>query len=121
MAQRPPDAPHPPQRVWQWEPAPIVFLSSGCIMVLELVAGRIIAPYIGVSIFAWTSVIGVVLAGVSLGNAVGVRLADRWASSRLLGIIFALSGISSLSVLAVNILDRFTHLDTLALETLPYL
>ncbi len=57
-------------------------------MVLELVAGRIIAPYVGVSLYTWTSVIGVVLAGMSLGNYLGGRLADRcghrrgcWASS----------------------------------------
>jgi hypothetical protein len=37
-----------------------VFISSACIMVLELVAGRIIAPNVGVSLYTWTSVIGVV-------------------------------------------------------------
>ena len=51
---------------WLWRPALIVFLSSACIMVLELVAGRIIAPHVGVSLYTWTSVIGVVLAGISL-------------------------------------------------------
>ena len=61
----------------------IVFVSNVCIMVLELVAGRIIAPYVGVSLYTWTSVIGVVLAGMSLGNYLGGRLADRWASARL--------------------------------------
>ena len=39
-----------------WQPNLIVFLSSACIMVLELVAGRIIAPYVGVSLYTWTSV-----------------------------------------------------------------
>jgi len=56
----------------------IVFISSTCMMVLELVAGRIIAPYVGVSLYTWTSVIGVVLAGMSLGNYLGGKLADRW-------------------------------------------
>jgi spermidine synthase len=88
----------------------IVFLSSACIMVLELVAGRIIAPHVGVSLYTWTSVIGVVLAGISLGNFLGGRLADRWATPRprglrLLGLIFVLSGLASLSVLAVDELD----------------
>ena len=71
-----------------WQPNLIVFLSSACIMVLELVAGRIIAPYVGVSLYTWTSVIGVVLAGISVGNYLGGRLADRWASLRLLGSIY---------------------------------
>ena len=68
-----------------WQPNLIVFISSGCIMILELVAGRIIAPYVGVSLYTWTSVIGVVLAGISLGNYLGGVLADRWASLRYFG------------------------------------
>jgi spermidine synthase len=84
---------------WLWHPIPIVFVSNVCIMVLELVAGRIIAPYVGVSLYTWTSVIGVILAGISLGNYLGGWLADRWASLRLLGIIFLLGGLSAFNVL----------------------
>jgi spermidine synthase len=86
-----------------WRPALITFVSSACMMVLELVAGRIIAPYVGVSLYTWTSVIGIVLAGMSLGNYIGGRLADRRASLRLLGTIFTLAGILSLGVLAVDL------------------
>jgi spermidine synthase len=93
---------------WLWHPYLIVFVSSGCIMILELVAGRIVAPYVGVSLYTWTSVIGVVLAGISLGNFVGGWLADRYASLRLLGGIFALGGIFSFGILAVNTVDRLT-------------
>ena len=94
-----------PEQSQFWKPALIVFLSSACIMVLELVAGRIIAPHVGVSLYTWTSVIGVVLAGISLGNYIGGRLADRWASQRLLGIIFMLAGLTSLGILAVDEFD----------------
>ena len=87
-----------------WQPNLIVFVSNGCIMILELVAGRIIAPYVGVSLYTWTSVIGVVLAGISLGNYLGGRLADRWASLRFLGAIFSLGGLSSFGILAVDAL-----------------
>ena len=51
----------------------IVFISNSCIMILELIAGRIIAPSVGVSLYTWTSVIGVILAGISLGNYLGGR------------------------------------------------
>lgn len=68
-------------------------------MVLELVAGRIIAPYVGVSLYTWTSVIGVILAGISLGNYLGGWLADRWASLRLLGVTFLLGGLSAFNIL----------------------
>jgi spermidine synthase len=83
-------------------PTLIVFVSSTCIMILELVAGRIIAPYVGVSLYTWTSVIGVVLAGMSIGNYLGGWLADRWASLRLLGIQFLVGGLTSLGILAAE-------------------
>ncbi len=87
-----------------WLPVLIVFVSNTCMMILELVAGRIIAPYVGVSLYTWTSVIGVVLAGMSLGNYLGGRLADRWASTRLLGLGFLLAGLFSVAILAVDAL-----------------
>ena len=48
-----------------------VFLSSALLLVLEITAGRLIAPYVGVTIYSWTSIIGVILAGLSLGNWLG--------------------------------------------------
>jgi spermidine synthase len=77
-------------------------------MILELVAGRIIAPSVGVSLYTWTSVIGVILAGISLGNYLGGLLADRWASPRLLGVMFFLAGLTSLGVLVI---DQFNPMD----------
>jgi len=38
----------------------IVFFGSFCLMTIELVAGRVMAPYLGVSLYTWTSVIGVI-------------------------------------------------------------
>lgn len=94
----------PLQPAWLWQPDLIVFISSGCIMVLELVAGRIVAPYVGVSLYTWTSVIGVVLAGITLGNYLGGWLADRYASLRLLGGLLLLAGLTSFGILAVDAL-----------------
>ena len=85
-----------------WAPPLIVFISSACIMVLELVAGRMVAPYVGVSLYTWTSIIGVILAGISLGNYIGGKLADRWASTRLLSLLFLLAGLTSFGVLFVD-------------------
>ncbi|MGE5603540.1 MAG: fused MFS/spermidine synthase, partial [Nitrososphaerales archaeon] len=85
-----------------WAPALIVFISSACMMVLELVAGRMVAPYVGVSLYTWTSIIGVILAGMSLGNYAGGRLADRWASHSLLSLLFFVSGLTSIAVLFVD-------------------
>ena len=61
-----------------------VFLSSACLMVLEIVAGRILAPFIGASLYTWTSIIGVILGGISLGNWLGGRYADKgWGFSHM--------------------------------------
>ncbi len=82
-----------------WKANFIVFMSSTCTLVIELVAGRILAPYIGVSLYTWTSIIGVVLAGISLGNFAGGRLADRKASPGVLGLLFFLGGLATLGIL----------------------
>jgi len=66
----------------------IVFVSSFCVMVTELVAARIMAPYIGVSLYTWTSIIGVILGGIALGNYLGGKIADRYPSSLVLAIVF---------------------------------
>ncbi len=63
----------------------VVFIASFCTMVIELVAGRIMAPYVGVSLYTWTSIIGVVLAGIGIGVYVGGILADRFPTPKTLG------------------------------------
>jgi spermidine synthase len=88
----------------RWAAYPVVFISSACTLILEIVAGRILAPYIGVSLYTWTSIIGVVLAGISLGNYAGGRVADRWGSRRTLGIILLGGGLASLLVLPLTLL-----------------
>ncbi len=82
-----------------WAAYLTVFVASACTLILELVAGRILAPYVGVSLYTWTSIIGVVLAGISLGNWLGGRVADRWPERRTLGILLAAGGLTSLAVL----------------------
>jgi spermidine synthase len=79
--------------------AAIVFVASFCTLVIELIAGRILAPWIGVSLYTWTSVIGVCLAGISAGNYVGGRIADRMASGLTLGVLFLASGVVSVGIL----------------------
>src|ERR1700710_2251425 len=85
-----------------WLSCLIVFISSACALVIELIAGRMMAPYIGVSRYTWTSIIGVVLAGMSAGNFLGGVVADRYASRRILGLIFIAGSVSSLGILVVT-------------------
>lgn len=80
----------------------IVFIASVGTMVLELTASRLIAAYLGNSLYTWTSVIGVVLAGISIGNYLGGWLADRHAPAKILPWLFLAAGISTFSVLLLN-------------------
>lgn len=76
----------------------VVFIASFCTLVIELVAGRIMAPYVGVSLYTWTSIIGVVLAGISIGAYVGGLLADRFPKASTLGWLLFLSGMGAFSI-----------------------
>ena len=73
-----------------------VFLSSALLLVLEIVAGRLAAPYVGVSLYTWTSIIGVILAGLSLGNWLGGLWADRGGHGRHAGLVLLLAGVYGL-------------------------
>ncbi len=77
----------------------LVFLTSVCVMTLELTASRLIAKHVGSSLYTWTSVIGVVLAGITLGNWLGGWLADRYDRGRSLAWMYLLASISCGSVL----------------------
>ena len=90
----------------------IVFLTSGCVMVLEIVIGRVIGSYIGMTLYTWTIVISLVLTGIAVGNWLGGQLADRWASRILLGGVIVAGGLASLGVLAVDVLGRLSVLET---------
>jgi predicted membrane-bound spermidine synthase len=76
----------------------VVFIASFCTLVIELVAGRIMAPYVGVSLYTWTSIIGVVLAGIGTGAYLGGLVADRFPRPTTLGWLLLLSGVGALSV-----------------------
>ena len=83
--------------------AATVFVSSALLLVLEIVAGRLIAPYVGVSLYTWTSIIGVILAGLSLGNWIGGVWADRGGSGRSVGLVLTAGGIYC--ILSLTMLD----------------
>ncbi|MCK4787686.1 MAG: fused MFS/spermidine synthase [Desulfobacteraceae bacterium] len=86
-------------------PGATVFFSSGCIMTLELVAARLIARHLGSSLYTWTSVIGVILAGITIGNYLGGRIADRFGPRKALAVLF---GICSAACVAVVVLNNLT-------------
>ncbi len=82
-----------------WKANLIVFSSSFCVMVIELTAARILAPYIGVSLYTWTSIIGVILGGIALGNYLGGKMADRYTSPLVLVAIFLAGSLATIAIL----------------------
>jgi spermidine synthase len=81
-----------------------VFLAGGVLLGLEIAASRVVAPYFGNSLFVWGALIGVVLAGLSIGYWAGGTLADRYPTPRLLvGVI----GLSAVLVLAIPFVDNW--------------
>lgn len=76
----------------------VVFVASFCTLVIEIVAGRVLAPHVGISLYTWTSIIGVVLAGISLGAWAGGALADRRPHASTLGWLLAAAGLTALLI-----------------------
>ena len=58
----------------------IVLLSGAIGMGLELIAARVLSPYVGSSNVVWTSIIGIILASMSIGYWIGGKRADKIAS-----------------------------------------
>ena len=75
-----------------------IFVASAGTLVMEITAGRLLAPYVGMSLYSWTAIIAVVLAGLSLGNWCGGYLSERPAERQAswIGGAFALAAASSL-------------------------
>ena len=72
----------------------ITFISGAVVMVLEIVGSRILSPYLGNSIFIWSSLIGVILGSLSLGNWFGGFISDKKASLKVLSSILFYSSIA---------------------------
>src|SRR5215207_3732559 len=74
--------------------AALVFGASASVLVVELVALRLLAPYLGLTLETNTIVIGLALAAIAMGSWAGGRLADRIPPRHALGPLLAVSGVS---------------------------
>ncbi len=81
----------------------LVLLSSAAVLVLELLAARLLIPYVGNTIETYTAIIGVVLGGIALGTWLGGRAADRAEPRRLIAPLLVVGG--ALAALTVPIVD----------------
>ncbi len=70
----------------------LVFATSAEVLLLEILAGRLLAPYAGVTLETFTAIIGTILAGISLGAWAGGRIADRIDPRLMLGPALVIGG-----------------------------
>ncbi len=81
------------QQVGEYRMSLVVFLSGASVMALELAGSRIVAPFLGSSIVTWTSLIGVILAALSIGYSLGGTAADKNPSTTPLSKIMLLAAV----------------------------
>jgi hypothetical protein len=88
-------------------PAPaanlLVFLSSAAVLVLEILAARLLAPYVGNTLETYTAIIGTILAGIAVGSWYGGKVADRRDPRTLIGPLLIVGG--ALGFLAIPVID----------------
>jgi len=89
----------------------IVFVCGALVMVFELVGARILGPYVGTSLFIWTSLIGIILGSLSLGYWLGGKVADKKPNYTIFATIILLAGLSVLftAVIKDPLLNRLSY------------
>lgn len=66
--------------------------TSAAVLVLEILAGRLLAPYVGVSLETYTGIIGTILLGIAGGAWAGGVMADRVDPRRLIPPLLMIGG-----------------------------
>ena len=93
-----------------------VFLSGALTMMLELIAARVLSPYVGSSNLIWTTIIGIMLTSMSIGYWFGGKMADKnkendmkILSNYLLISAIATSMIPMLEVVFIDVLSQLSN------------
>lgn len=92
----------------------LAFSSGFSIMGIEMLGGRILAPYFGSSVHIWGSIITVFMLSLSFGYLLGGKFSTRSPSLTKYGSIFFISGITVLPIVlwAQPIMELiFTHIE----------
>ena len=95
MTEQKPFAETPP--VPGWALLVTVFTGGACVLVIELMGTRMLAPYFGSGIYTWSALIAITMAALSLGYAFGGHLADRLPRARILYSLCLAAGLWILS------------------------
>lgn len=75
-----------------------VVVSGAAILVVETLATRLVAPYVGLTLESTTAVIGVALAGIAAGASLGGRWADERDPVAVAALMLVVGGLGTLAV-----------------------
>ncbi len=81
----------------------VVFVSGAVSIGIELAASRLLAPFFGTSLFIWANIIGLTLIYLSVGYAIGGRIADRYPSAFVL---YSITTVAALSAGIIPLISR---------------
>jgi predicted membrane-bound spermidine synthase len=90
----------------------VSFIEGGSLMAFEILSSKLYTPYLGSSIYVWTSILTVTLIGLAVGYRIGGKYAEQDASKKLLQALAGaalLIGISSF--IAKPILEAMLSMD----------
>lgn len=79
----------------------IVFTANGGLLILQLLAGRVLAPLIGSSLETWTAIIGVFLLGIAAGNWIGGQSRLFRTHGKNLAVLLLLGALSTIWLMAL--------------------
>ena len=77
----------------------VAFVSGFCIMTVEMLGARIMAPYFGGSISVWGSLITVFMLALSVGYLIGGRLSTLNPNPKTFALFFIAAAISSIPII----------------------
>ncbi|MCU0653353.1 MAG: fused MFS/spermidine synthase [Candidatus Pacebacteria bacterium] len=79
-----------------------VFVCGAVVMILELVGSRFLAPHFGTTLYVWSSIIGVILASLSVGYWLGGRVSTVNPGRPVLALIVLTAAFSILALAMVR-------------------
>jgi SAM-dependent methyltransferase len=76
----------------------LVIVTGAAVLIIETLAARLVAPYVGLTLESYTAAIGVALLGIAAGARIGGRLADRLPPRRVITAALVAAGLLVLAV-----------------------
>lgn len=91
----------------------MAFISGFAVMAIEMLGGRILAPWFGGTIYIWGSIISTFLIALSIGYLLGGQISIHNPSIKKFGLLFITAGLFHLPVIFFsNSLMEFTFVIT---------